>query len=67
MAVSLEDFIQRRSELSNSTEIEHSVLEECSKIFALEFRWDETRRKSELLGLQHSGFSNLKASDLTME
>jgi glycerol-3-phosphate dehydrogenase len=67
MAVSLEDFIQRRSELSDSVEIEHGVLEECSKIFALEFGWDETRRISELLGLQHSGFSNLKASDLTME
>ena len=67
MAVSLEDFIQRRSELSDSTEIKQSVLEECSKIFALEFGWDETRRKNELLDLHHGGFSNIKTKDLTME
>ena len=67
MAVSLEDYIQRRSELSDSAEIDNGVLEECSKIFALEFGWDETRRKGELLSLQHNGFPNLKASNSTME
>ena len=67
MALFLEDFVLRRSELGSSRMIENEVLEECSKIFAQELGWDEARRRNEMLILHQNSFLNARINNLTME
>ena len=59
MAVSLNDYIVRRSDINETSKLDKNFLDNCSRIFAQELGWNEERRRSEISRTQNNAPDNL--------